>query len=166
MLPHICLHVLLTLITFVCELDVLLLESDGVVEMELRSVFEHLWHSILGEVRRERIQDVGKHEGNIVGQGFWEDGGQSGERILGTDSNTGNSAIGEDENGIDGVNVVLYFISNAPLVDLILLNTTSVGQSRRIKNANLGRNDEYYLYLFAMFNPLELTNNPLLLLNS
>ena len=60
--------------------------------------------------------------------------------------------------------MVLYFISNAPLVDLILLNTTSVGQSRRIKNANLGRSDEFYL--FAIFNPLELTNNPVLLLNS
>jgi len=142
MFPYICLQVLPTLITFGYELDVLLLERDGVVEMELRSAFKHWWHSILGEVRSEGIQDVGKHEGNIVGQGFGEDGGQSGECIVGADSDTGDSAIGEDENGIDRVNAVLYFICNAPLVDLILLNTTSVGQSRRVKNANLGRSDE------------------------
>jgi hypothetical protein len=90
--------------------EVLLLERDGVVEVELRSPFEHLWDSILGEVPREGTQNVGKYEGNIVGQGFGEDGGQSGECIVGADSDAGDSAIGEDENGIDGVDVPLYLI--------------------------------------------------------
>ena len=140
MLTHLCPHILPTLVTFECEVEVFLLKRDRVVEVELRSGFEHPWDSILGEVPREGTQDVGKNESNIVRQRFGEDGGQSGECIVGANSDAGDSAIREDKNGIDGVDVFLYFISDTPLVDLILLNTTSVGQSGRIKDANLGRN--------------------------
>jgi len=161
---HHCLQILLTLVTFEYEVEVLLLERDRVVEMELRSVLEQPWDSILGEVPREGTRDVGKNESNIVGQGFGEDGGQSGEYIVGADSDAGVSAIREDENGIDGVDVLLYFINNTPLVGLILLSTTSVGQSRCIKDANLG--SSYELDLFTRFKTLALTSIPLLLLRS
>jgi hypothetical protein len=56
-------------------LKILLLERDGVVEEELRSVFETIRDCISGEVPMEGAQDIGEHEGNIMGQGLWEDGG-------------------------------------------------------------------------------------------
>jgi len=162
MVTHVCLHILPTSITIECE--VLLLECDGVVKVELRSAFEHSWDSILGEVPREGTQNIGEHESNIVGQSFGKDCGQSGECIVSADSDAGDSAIGENKNGIDGVDAGLYLICNTPLVELILLNTTSVGQSRRIKDTNLRR--QYGLCPFATFIALALTIIPLLLTNS
>jgi len=75
----------------------------------------------------ERAQDVGEHEGNVVGQSVGEDGGQSGECILGANSDARNSAIGKDKNCSDGLDMLLDFSCNTPLVELVLLNTASVG---------------------------------------
>jgi len=46
--------------------------------------------------------------------------------------------MGEDENGTDGVDVLLNFGGNMLLVELVLFNTTTVGQSRGVEDANLG----------------------------
>jgi len=71
-------------------------------------------------------QDISEHEGNVVDQSIGEDGGQSREGIVGTDSDTGDGAIGEDENGSDRVNVLIDLLRNTPLVEFILLNTASI----------------------------------------
>jgi hypothetical protein len=68
------------------ELVVILPERDRVVEEELGSIFEFTWDSVLGEVPREEIWDIGKHEGNVLGQGFREHSGQIGQCIVGADS--------------------------------------------------------------------------------
>ena len=57
------------------ELEIPPVERDGVVEEELRSVFESLWECISREILKERVRGVGKQEGNFVGQGFGEDSG-------------------------------------------------------------------------------------------
>ena len=134
-------------IWIIFEFEVLLLQRDGVVEEELRSVFENLGDCILREVPMKRARDIGEHEGNVVGQCFGEHSGQSGQRIISADSNARDSAIGKDENGSDGVDVLLDFIRDTFLVDFILLNTSGVGQPRCIKNANLGKR----LYTVTMF---------------
>jgi len=54
----------------ILELNVLLLERDGVVEKELRNVFEHLGYSGLGEIPIERARD-----GDVGGWGAGEDCG-------------------------------------------------------------------------------------------
>ena len=59
----------------VLELEIPPLERDGVVEEELRSVFESLGECISREILKERVRGVGKQKGNVVGQGFGEDGG-------------------------------------------------------------------------------------------
>ena len=59
----------------VCELEVLLMECDGVVEEKLRSVLEHIWDSIPGKVPMEGGQDIGEYECDITSQGFGEDSG-------------------------------------------------------------------------------------------
>jgi hypothetical protein len=74
----------------------------------------------------EGAQDIGEHEGNVVVQGFREESGESGERIVCTDSDARDSAISEDENGSDGVDVLIDLIRNALLVELILLNAAGV----------------------------------------
>ena len=51
------------------------MERDGVVEEELRGVFEILRECIGREILTERVRGVGKQKGNVVGQGFGEDGG-------------------------------------------------------------------------------------------
>jgi hypothetical protein len=116
---------------------VLLLQRGGVVEEELWSVFENIGESIPGEVPMKRACDIGEHEGNVVGQGFGKDGGESGKCIVRADSDAGDGAIGEDQNGSDRVDVLLDLSRNAPLVELVLLETASVGQPRRVENANL-----------------------------
>ena len=47
---------------------VLRLERDGVVDLELRCIFQNSWDSVLAEVPRKKIQNTGKHEGNLVSQ--------------------------------------------------------------------------------------------------
>jgi len=49
------------------------------------------------------------------------------------------SAIGEDENRSDGVDMLLDLSCNTLLVELILLKTASVGQAWCVEDANLGK---------------------------
>ena len=53
---------------------VLRLERDGAVDLELRCIFQNSWDSVLAEMPRKKIQNTGKHEGNLVSQLFVEDG--------------------------------------------------------------------------------------------
>ena len=110
----------------------------GLLRENRAAWLEHLWDSLLREVPRQGTRDVGEHEGNVVRQRFREDGGQSGECIFGASSDVWNGTIGEDENGIDGVDVLLNFGGDILLVVLIMFNTTSIGQSRGVEDANLG----------------------------
>ena len=75
----------------------------------------------------KRVGDVGEHEGGVSGQGIGEDGGQSGECIVGADRDIRDGAISEYENSSNRFDVVLYISGNIPLVEPILLNTPSVG---------------------------------------
>jgi len=56
------------------ELEVLLLERDGVIEEEMRSPSETVREGIRREVPVEGAQDIGEHEGNVMGQGFRKEG--------------------------------------------------------------------------------------------
>jgi len=114
------------------------MQRDGVVEKELRSAFQTI---LLGipRVPVKRARDIGGHEGSVVGRGLRGDSGQSGECILGADTDARDSAIGEDKNGSDGVDVLLDLSLNILLVELVLLKISSVGEARRVKDAYLGR---------------------------
>ena len=116
---------LLTQVTL--KIEVFLLKSDGVVEEEHISVSEDVWDSIYVEVPREGTWDISEHEGNVICQGFGEDSGQSGQHIVGTKSNSWDSAIRNDENGGDRVDVLLDFDSNILFVEFVMLNTATVG---------------------------------------
>jgi len=85
----------------------------------------------------ERVQYIGEYEGDVTGQRIGEDGGQSGECIVSTDSDTRNSAIGKDENGGDGVDTLLDLSCNTLLVEVVLLSTASVSQPRCVEDTNL-----------------------------
>ena len=50
------------------------MERDGVVDEELRGVSETLWECIGREILKEQVRGVGEEDGNVVGQGFREDG--------------------------------------------------------------------------------------------
>jgi len=82
---------------------------------------------------------IGEHEGNVLGLDFREDGGQGGQLVIGSDSNVRDSAIGEDENGSDGVDMLLDLRCNTLLVELLLPKNASVGQARCVEDANLGK---------------------------
>jgi len=112
-------------------------KGNRVVEEELRCVFEGIRDSIPTEVPVKRARYIGEYEANIFSQGLVEDGGQCSECIIGANSNARDSAIGEDENGSNGVDVLRYQIRDTLLVELIVLNTASIGQSRCIEDANL-----------------------------
>ena len=92
-----------------------------------------------GEVPVEGAQDIGEHKGDIMGQGFREHGGQGGQCIVSANGDTRDGTIGEDKNGSDRVYVLLDLGRNTPLVELVLLNTPSVGQPRGVEDANLGK---------------------------
>ena len=70
------------LLWVVLELEVLLLECDGVVDPELRSAFEIFWEGALAEVPGQGVRDVGENEGKFVDKGVGKDIGQSGERAM------------------------------------------------------------------------------------
>ena len=116
----------------------LLLERDGVIEEELRSMFEDFRDVIAGKVLEQQFRDVGEEEGEFAGQGIEQGGRESGESIVGADSDARDGPIGEDKNGSDRVDVLLDLTRNT-LVELVLLDTASVGKPRRVENANLGR---------------------------
>ena len=59
--------------------------------------------------------------------------------MVGTDCDGRFGTIGEDENCNYGVGVLLDLCRNAPLVDSILLYRASVGQTRGVEDANLGK---------------------------
>jgi len=126
-------------IRVILELDVLPLERDRVVELELKGVLEHLRDRVLAEVQRKGVCDIGHYKGNIVDRCFGEDGRQSGEHVMQTASTsaTRDGAISEDENSSDGVHVLLNLSRETLLVELGLLRTASVNQTRRAKDANL-----------------------------
>ena len=88
--------------------------------------FETIRDSILGEVPVERAQNIGEHKSNVAGQGFSEDGGQNGECIVSADSDAWDSAIDEDKDSRDRVDVILDLSRDAPLVGLVLLKTVSI----------------------------------------
>ena len=83
------------------KLKVFPLERDRIVEEKVWSISKNVGDGLLGEVPVETTRDIGEHEGNVVDQRLGEDGGQSGERIVGTDSDTWDGAIGEDKDGIN-----------------------------------------------------------------
>ena len=117
-------------IWIVLELKVLPLERDGVVEEELRSIFEGIREGILGEVPGKGARDIREHEGNTVSQVLGKDGGQSSECIVGASGDARDGAIGEDNDRCDGVDVLLDLSGNTLLVELVLLDSAGVGQPR------------------------------------
>ena len=119
------------------QLEVLPLERNGVVQEELGSIFEDIWESIPGEVLVEGVRDIGEHKGKVVSQVRGEDGGESGECMVGTDSDAGDGAIGEDENRSDAVNVVPDLSCNTFLTKLVSPNITSISQPRCVEDADL-----------------------------
>ena len=58
----------------ILELEIPPVERDGFIQEELRSIVETFWECIGRENLKERVRGVGKQEGNLVGQGFGEDG--------------------------------------------------------------------------------------------
>ena len=138
------------------------MQRDGIVEEELRSVLQNNRETVPGEVPMEGVRDIGEHEGGVADQGFGEDGGESGECIVGADCNVRDGAIRDNDDSSDGIDVFLDLGGNAPLVEGVLLNTSSVGQTRCVEDANLGGRS----YISACSKPLEPTVVPLLLVNS
>ena len=122
----------------VFELEVLLLECDGVAEEEMRSILESFWDCIPREIPVEGAQNVGEHEGNLAGQWFRKYGGERGECIGGANIHTWDRAISEDQNRSDGVGVTLNMRGNVLLVELVFLDTVSVGQPRGVEDTDLG----------------------------
>ena len=61
------------------------------------------------------------------------------ECIVSADRDTWNGAIGKDEDCTDGIHMLLDLGRNTLLVELVLLKATSIGQPRRVKDANLGK---------------------------
>ena len=115
----------------------MVLERNWVVEEEPRGVFENLWDSVHTEVEREACRGISEQEGKIVGQGFWEEGRQNRESVVCADSEAWDGTIGQDENGINSGNVFPNMRRNTLLVELVLLKTASIRQSRRVEDANL-----------------------------
>ena len=115
------------------------MERYGVIEEELRGVLENVWNRISGEVPVKGARNIGEHECSVAGQGFGEDGRQSGECIIGADSDPRDGAIGEDKNCTERLDVLFDLSRNATLVDLVLMNPASVGQPGRVEDADLGK---------------------------
>ena len=95
------------------------MEPDGILETSRDSIFT--------KVAVKGTQNIGKHEANVFGQGLGKDGGQGGQCIVYADGAARNGAIGEDENGSDGIDMVLDLSFNTSLLaELVLLNSASV----------------------------------------
>jgi len=121
------------------SLDVVLLECDGVIDMESRSILENGRDHILTNVRANGVPNIGEQEGGVFGWNLREDGGQSGECVAYSDGTARDGAIGEDENSSGGVDLVLDLSCNALPVELVMLNVVSVDQPRGVEDANLER---------------------------
>jgi len=92
---------------------------------------------VVGEIVVYGVRDISEQEGDVVGQSFGEHGRECGKCIVGPDREVRDGTISEDENGIDGGDMLLDLARNALFVELVLLRTASVGQPRRIEDANL-----------------------------
>lgn len=68
---------------------------------------------------------------------FGEDGWQSGEHVVYAGRAVWDGAINEDENGSHGAGLILDLSYNALLMNLVLLKAASVGQPRRVEDANV-----------------------------
>ena len=104
----------------------------------MRGGFKNLGDSVKAKVPRKRGRNISEYEGDVVDRNCWENGGQNGERIVQAASTACDGAIGQEKNGSDGVYVALDLSRNTLPVELGLLGTTSVKQTRRIENSNLG----------------------------
>ena len=96
-------------------------------------------HGSFAKVHCEGIRDIGEHEGHVGGQRFGEEGRQSSECIVNAGSEARDGSIGNDENGGDGVDVLLELSRNISSVLLVLLMATSVGQSWCVNDTSLGK---------------------------
>ena len=123
-------HTSLLCVRVILKFEVPPLERNGVVEKELRSVFEGILDGVRRKVLVERVRDVREKEGNVFGRGLGEDGGQSGKCRVGTNSDPWGGAVGQDENGSDIVGVLLHLSNQAFLGELVLQNTASIGEPR------------------------------------
>ena len=103
------------------------MQRDGIVEEELRSVLQNNWETVPGEVPMEGVRDIGEHDGGVASEGLGEDGGESGECIVGADRNTRDGAIRDNDDSSDGIDVFLDLGGNTRLVEGVSLNTPSVG---------------------------------------
>ena len=105
----------------------LFLEREGVVDLEPDGTSETSRDTILTKVVAKGAPNIGKHEASVFGQGLGKDGGQGGQCVVYAGGATRNGAIGEDENGSDGVDMVLDLSFNTSrLVEPILLSGASV----------------------------------------
>jgi len=84
----------------------------------------------MAEIPQKGVRDIGENAGDFVGQWFGEDGGQSGRHVVNADGVARDGAIDEDENGSDVVDVLPDMSCNTLIVELVLLKTASVDQSR------------------------------------
>jgi len=134
-----CVAIRASLLHIRTTLKVLLLERNGVVEEELRSVFESIRDGVRvrGEILVEGTRHIGEQEGNIIGRALGEDGGESGECRVGSISDDRDSAIGEHEDGSDRVGFLLDLSRNTFLGGLVLRNTAIIDEPRSVEDANL-----------------------------
>lgn len=123
------------------DVEVPPLERDGVVNLELPRACENPWESGLGEVTGQGVRDVGEHEGSVLRLAsidiIGEDSGQSGERVGQVTGVARDGTIGEDENGGDGIGVILDLGRNT-LLEFVVLSIALVGEPWCVENANLG----------------------------
>ena len=103
----------------------------------MRSIFQNFRDCVSGEIPVEGAHDIGEHEGNLAGQWIGKYGGERRECIGGASIHTWNGTIGEDQNGSDRVGVILDLSGNILLVQLILLDTFCVSQTRGVENTDL-----------------------------
>ena len=151
-------HSRFLLIRVIFELKELLLERDGVVKEEPRSVSEGLWENFPGNIESEARWGIGEQEGNILSQSFGEECGECGECVVRADSQTRDGAISQDKNGADIGDLLENSSHNTLLVDIVLLDTTGIGQPRRVEDANLlkrlhilsGNAGTYYYAVLAL----------------
>lgn len=62
------------------------------------------------------MRHIGEHEANVTGRGVGEDGGQNGGGVMLASIAARDSAVGEDEDGSDGVGEPLNLGRNILLV--------------------------------------------------
>ena len=63
--------------------------------------------------------------------------------MVGADTDAREGTIRENENGSEGTDMLLELFFNTSPVELVLLKAASVGQPRRVEDANLRRRLAY-----------------------